>query len=88
MQTVTNLFILNLAFSEIVMCVLAVTFTPLTSFMGQWIFGEVLCIMFASSQGVSVYMSTLTMAVIAVDRFIVVFYPYKSRMQVNTLLCY
>ena len=35
MKTVTNLFILNLAFSDVVMCLFAVPFTPLASFTGK-----------------------------------------------------
>ena len=83
MKTVTNLFILNLAFSDVVMCLFAVPFTPLASFTGRWMFGEVLCILFPFSQGVSVYISTLTLTIIAVDRFVVIIYPYRARMQVK-----
>lgn len=36
MQTVTNIFITNLALSDILLCVLAVPFTPLYTFMGRW----------------------------------------------------
>ena len=83
MKTVTNLFILNLAFSDVVMCLFAVPFTPLASFTGRWMFGEVLCILFPFSQGVSVYMSTLTLTIIAVDRFVVIIFPFRARMQVK-----
>lgn len=38
MHTVTNLFITNLALSDILLCVLAVPFTPLYSFVGEYIF--------------------------------------------------
>ena len=37
MHSVTNFFILNLAFSDILMCLFAVPFTPLQSFTGKWI---------------------------------------------------
>lgn len=69
MHTVTNLFILNLAVSDIVMCLISVPLTPLQSFSGHWMFGETLCKLFPFSQGVSVYMSTLTLTIIAVDRY-------------------
>ncbi len=48
--SVTNLFILNLAASDVVMCLFAVPFTPLQSFTGRWAFGEVLCKLFPFSQ--------------------------------------
>ena len=51
MHTVTNFFILNLAASDILMCLFSVPFTPLQSFTGKWIFGEILCKLFPFSQG-------------------------------------
>ena len=90
MQTVTNLFIANLALSDILLCVLAVPFTPLYFFLDEWIFGRVLCHMVAYSQGTSVYVSTLTLTSIAIDRFFVILYPFKPRMKMNmciTIIC-
>lgn len=86
MQTVTNFFITNLALSDILLCTLGVPFTPLYTFMGQWIFGSVLCRLVAGAQGVSVYISTLTLTSIAVDRFFVIIYPFQQRMQLRTCL--
>ena len=70
MHSVTNFFILNLAISDVVMCLFAVPFTPLQSFTGKWMFGKALCILFPFSQGVSVYISTLTLTIIALDRYL------------------
>ncbi|CAB3369220.1 Hypothetical predicted protein [Cloeon dipterum] len=84
MQTVTNFFITNLALSDILLCTLAVPFTPLYSFVGQWIFGPVLCHLVAYAQGTSVYISTLTLTSIAVDRFFVIIYPFQPRMRMST----
>ncbi|XP_059481682.1 prolactin-releasing peptide receptor [Neocloeon triangulifer] len=84
MQTVTNFFITNLALSDILLCTLAVPFTPLYSFVGQWIFGPVLCHLVAYAQGTSVYISTLTLTSIAVDRFFVIIYPFQPRMKMST----
>ena len=50
MKTVTNCFIANLALSDILLCVLAVPFTPLYFFLKEWIFGEILCHLVAYSQ--------------------------------------
>ena len=85
MHTVTNFFILNLAVSDVVMCLFAVPFTPLQSFTGKWLFGDVLCTLFPFSQGVSVYISTLTLTIIALDRFVVIIYPFRARMQVRNI---
>ena len=40
MQSVTNLFIMNLALSDILMCMLAVPFTPIAFFQGYWVLGK------------------------------------------------
>lgn len=86
MQTVTNLFITNLALSDILLCVLAVPFTPLYTFMGRWVFGVPLCHIVPYAQGCSVYISTLTLTSIAIDRFFVIIYPFHPRMKLSTCI--
>lgn len=83
MHTVTNFFITNLALSDILLCILAVPFTPLYTFLGQWIFGNLLCHLVPFAQGVSIYISTLTLTSIAMDRYIVIIYPFRHRMRVS-----
>lgn len=61
MQSVTNLFITNLALSDILLCILAVPFTPSYTFLRRWVFGTILCHLVPYAQGVSVYTSTLTL---------------------------
>ncbi|CAM1296159.1 PRLHR (predicted) [Pycnogonum litorale] len=84
MHTVTNYFIANLALSDILLCIFAVPLTPLYPFIGRWVFGELLCYLLPYAQGVSIYISTLTLTSIAVDRYFVIIYPFKRRMKVNT----
>ncbi|XP_036139818.1 prolactin-releasing peptide receptor [Monomorium pharaonis] len=86
MHTVTNLFIANLALSDMLLCFLAVPFTPLYTFLGGWIFGKTLCHLVPYAQAVSVYISTLTLTSIAVDRFLVIIYPFHARMRIKTCL--
>ncbi|KAK3918752.1 Prolactin-releasing peptide receptor [Frankliniella fusca] len=86
MQTVTNFFITNLALSDILLCILAVPFTPLYTFVGNWVFGRVLCHLVAYAQGTSVYISTLTLTSIAIDRYFVIIYPFQPRMKQSTCL--
>ena len=86
MQTVTNYFILNLALSDILLCVLCVPFTPLYTFLQRWIFGAVLCHLVTCTQGISIYISSLTLTTIAIDRFFVIIYPFKPRMQPSTCM--
>lgn len=86
MQTVTNLFITNLALSDILLCVLAVPFTPLYTFLGKWVFGKIICHLVSYAQGISVYISTLTLTSIAIDRYFVIIYPFHPRMKLSTCI--
>lgn len=86
MQNVTNYFITNLALADILLCVLAVPFTPLYTFMGEWMFGRLLCHVVPMAQGTSVYVSTLTLMSIAIDRFFVIIYPFRPRLRLS--ICY
>ena len=88
MQTVTNFFITNLALSDILLCILAVPFTPLYSFVGHWVFGRLMCHLVTYAQGTSVYISTLTLTSIAIDRYFVIIYPFqvglRTGLRINT----
>ncbi|XP_059050673.1 prolactin-releasing peptide receptor-like [Achroia grisella] len=86
MQTVTNLFITNLALSDILLCLFAVPLTPMYTFIGRWVFGRLLCHLMPYAQGTSVYISTLTLTSIAIDRFFVIIYPFHPRMKLNTCI--
>ncbi|GFY58326.1 neuropeptide Y receptor type 6 [Trichonephila inaurata madagascariensis] len=68
------------------LCTFAVPFTPLYMFMSEWVFGSILCHLVPYAQGVSVYISAFTLMSIAIDRFFVIIYPFKPRLQVT--YCY
>lgn len=86
MQTVTNFFITNLAFADILLCLFCVTLTPTYTFLGRWIFGKFLCQLMAFLQCWCVYLSTLTLTSIAIDRFFVIIFPFRPRMKIATCL--
>ena len=87
MHTVTNLFITNLALSDILLCIFAVPITPLyLIYFKEWVFGRLLCHLVTYAQGVSIYISAFTLTSIAIDRFFVIIYPFKSRMKINFCL--
>ena len=86
MQSVTNVFITNLAVSDILMCLLCVPFTPISFFMANWPFGKFLCHLVPFSLGVCVYVSTLTSLAIAIDRYFVIVHPFKPRMKLGVCL--
>jgi len=76
MQSITNIFIANLAVSDVIMCLLAVPFTPISGLLQSWPFGEALCHLVPMTMGVSVHVSTLTSTAIAVDRYFVIVHPF------------
>ncbi|CAF2956179.1 unnamed protein product [Rotaria sp. Silwood2] len=86
MQTVTNVFITNLALSDILMCCLAVPFTPISAYGSTWHLGRILCHLVPMSLGISVYVSTLTSLAIAVDRYFVIVHPFRSRMRLGVCI--
>lgn len=86
MQTVTNFFITNLALADILLCLFCITLTPTYTFLGRWIFGTFLCHLVAFLQCWCVYLSTLTLTSIAIDRFFVIIFPFRPRMKICTCL--
>lgn len=86
MQTVTNVFITNLAISDILMCLLCVPFTPAYLYMRRWPFGLAMCHTVAFTQTTSVYVSTLTLMSIAIDRYSVIMEPFQQRMRMSRCL--
>jgi len=86
MRTITNIFIANLAVSDILMCLLAVPFTPAAIMLPSWPFGEAICHVLPMAQCVSVYVSTLTSIAIAVDRYCVIVHPFRPRMKTSVCL--
>ncbi len=71
MHNVTNLFIGNLAFSDMLMCVTCVPFTLAYAFSPHgWTFGRFMCYLVFLIQPVTVYVSVFTLTAIAVDRWV------------------
>uniref|UniRef100_A0A915JRE8 G-protein coupled receptors family 1 profile domain-containing protein n=1 Tax=Romanomermis culicivorax TaxID=13658 RepID=A0A915JRE8_ROMCU len=86
MQTVTNLFITNLAVSDLVVNLTSLWVTPLYTYLGHWIWGEALCHAVPLFQGTSIFISSLTLTAIAIDRYTVILYPFRPRMSVNVCI--
>ncbi|KJH40915.1 7 transmembrane receptor [Dictyocaulus viviparus] len=78
LQSVQNMFILNLAASDVMMCLLSLPITPVTNIFKNWFFGNVLCHLIPCIQGVSIFICTFSLAAIAVDRYILVIRPHTK----------
>ncbi|KAK7902019.1 hypothetical protein WMY93_018788 [Mugilogobius chulae] len=78
LRTPANMFIINLAITDLLMCV---TQTPIfftTSMHKKWIFGEKACELYAFCGALFGICSMITLTVIAVDRYFVITRPLTS----------
>ncbi|KAM3868301.1 LOW QUALITY PROTEIN: prolactin releasing hormone receptor 2a [Diretmus argenteus] len=85
MHNVTNFFIGNLAFSDMLMCVTCVPFTLAYAFNPRgWVFGRFMCYLVYLIQPVTVYVSVFTfnLTAIGVDRYYATVHPLKKRISV------
>ncbi|KFP03687.1 Neuropeptide FF receptor 2, partial [Calypte anna] len=80
MRTVTNLFILNLAVSDLLVGIFCMPTTLLDNIIAGWPFGSLVCKMSGMVQGISVSASVFTLVAIAVDRFRCIVYPFKQKL--------
>ncbi|KFP25156.1 Neuropeptide FF receptor 2, partial [Colius striatus] len=84
MRTVTNLFILNLAVSDLLVGIFCMPTTLLDNIIAGWPFGSLICKMSGMVQGISVSASVFTLVAIAVDRFRCIVYPFKQKLTIST----
>ncbi|XP_015108325.1 RYamide receptor [Diachasma alloeum] len=81
MKTVTNYFIVNLAFGDILMAVFCVPTSFVSTLILQyWPFGPEMCPGVNYSQAVSVLVSAYTLVTISIDRYVAIMWPLKPRM--------
>ncbi|XP_067262710.1 neuropeptide FF receptor 1 like 2 [Chanodichthys erythropterus] len=80
MRTVTNLFILNLAVSDLLVGVFCIPTTLVDNLITGWPFTNTVCKMSGLVQGMSVSASVFTLVAIAVDRFRCIVYPFQAKL--------
>jgi neuropeptide Y receptor len=76
----TNIFIANLALSDIGLCVLNLPIQLYYQITDQWIFGKYMCRVISATFAVPMYASTLIMLLIALDRYWLIEYPLRGKM--------
>uniref|UniRef100_A0A3B5LUQ5 Neuropeptide FF receptor 2 n=1 Tax=Xiphophorus couchianus TaxID=32473 RepID=A0A3B5LUQ5_9TELE len=89
MRTVTNLFILNLAVSDLLVGIFCMPTTLLDNIITGWPFGSLVCKMSGMVQGISVSASVFTLVAIAnlllqPCRFRCIVYPFKQKLTIST----
>ncbi|XP_055056357.2 KISS1 receptor b [Misgurnus anguillicaudatus] len=78
MKTVTNLYIVNLATTDILFLVCCVPFTATLYPLPSWIFGDFMCRLVNYLQQVTAQATCITLSAMSVDRFYVTVYPLQS----------
>ncbi|KAK2816401.1 hypothetical protein Q7C36_022672 [Tachysurus vachellii] len=84
MRTVTNLFILNLAISDLLVGIFCMPTTLVDNIITGWPFGSLVCKLNGMVQGISVAASVFTLVAIAVERFRCIVYPFKQKLTIST----
>ncbi|KAL3122855.1 hypothetical protein niasHT_008767 [Heterodera trifolii] len=79
MRSVTNLYLLNLALSDLLLSVVCMPPTLVSSVVYCWVFGDLLCKLLAYLQPVVVTASAYTLAAIALERYYAICKPLHSR---------
>uniref|UniRef100_A0A8R1TT34 G_PROTEIN_RECEP_F1_2 domain-containing protein n=1 Tax=Onchocerca volvulus TaxID=6282 RepID=A0A8R1TT34_ONCVO len=77
LQTVQNMFILNLASADLVICIFSLPITPVTNVYKNWYFGAAMCHGLPWMQGIAVFIGTFSLCAISVDRYIMVILPTR-----------
>lgn len=72
---VTSIFICNLSFSDILVCIFCLPFTVVYTLMDHWVFGSLLCRLVPFIQCASVTVSVLSLVFIALERHQLIINP-------------
>ncbi|KAF7489086.1 Somatostatin receptor type 1 [Sarcoptes scabiei] len=77
MQTVTNLYIFNLAIAD-EMFLIGLIFLITTFFYKYWLFGRLLCKIYMTITSINQFTSSLLLTVMSADRYIAVCHPINA----------
>lgn len=70
LQTVTNVFIVNLAMADLLLSIIVLPFSASLEVLGCWVFGRVFCNIWAAVDVLCCTASILSLCIISVDRYI------------------
>ncbi|CAF0886356.1 unnamed protein product, partial [Brachionus calyciflorus] len=81
MHNVTNYFITNLALVDIIISVFSTPLQFQAAILQKWIWMDILCKLGPFSTTLNINVSVLTLVVITLDRFYVIYYPLKPKLR-------
>ncbi|CAH0560862.1 unnamed protein product [Brassicogethes aeneus] len=79
MRTVTNVYLVNLAVSDLLLGVFCMPFTLVGQVLRTFIFGSIMCKLIPYFQAVSVSVAVWTLVAISLERYFAICRPLKSR---------
>ncbi|KAL9961455.1 hypothetical protein ACROYT_G030397 [Oculina patagonica] len=79
LRTAANLFILNLAFCDLMLSIFDNTFSIASTLYGEWLFGRAGCISYGFFHYFFICCTVSTLAAISVDRFFFITRPNQTR---------
>lgn len=79
LRTAANLFILNLAFCDLMLSILDNTFSIASTLDGEWLFGRAGCVSYGFFHYFFICCTVSTLAAISVDRFFFITRPSQTR---------
>lgn len=75
MHNVTNIFIVNLSCSDILLCIVCMPVTIIYTLMDRWILGDALCKLSPFIMCISVTVSIFSLVLIAMERYQLIVHP-------------
>ncbi|GAB6024995.1 receptor [Chamberlinius hualienensis] len=78
MRTARNIFIINLAISDLLLCLFTMPFSLAEILLKTWTMSEFMCKLVITLQATSIYVSTMSITAIALDRYNVIVYPTRE----------
>ena len=79
MRTARNIYIINLAISDLILCLFTMPFSLLEIVLKYWPLGTLTCKLVAGLEATSIFVSTISIMAIAIDRYNVIVYPTKEQ---------
>ncbi|XP_075590076.1 uncharacterized protein LOC124497755 [Dermatophagoides farinae] len=79
-RRITHIFIANLTISDLLMTIFTIPMNTARQILDDWPFGEFCCKLVPFVQAISVYVSALSMTMIAIDRYQALVRPLQPRL--------
>lgn len=77
LQTITNVFIINLACADMLLAIIGMPFTLASSITYDWVFGDTWCKVNGMANSLFCIASILTLAAVSIDRYFAILFPFK-----------